>query len=312
MNDASHLPEIGATPTEAAGSARLNAVVVGWAAILSLLAPTPTHARMEIIAMAASAQTAHQLHVGDKTLAYIEAGAGPAVVIIHGVGGHKEDWAGVVEALAPTHHVFAVDMLGFGGSSKTGDDLSMPVQAAVIKALLDEMKIERVSLVGNSVGGWVATTFAATYPERTERLVIIDPAGFKAMFEGAPPVNFDPGSAEEMDKLIHFVINSKAADAPGFAQEAYRRYVASGEKAIFATWGKSLYISPRLEDLFPKITTPTVILWGHDDRLFPSELADVFPSQIAGARVEKIPNAGLFPQIDQPEATQAAIARALQ
>jgi len=250
---------------------------------------------------------AKTLAVGDKSLAYFEYGSGPAVVIVHGVGGHKEDWQGVASALAKTHHVFAIDMLGFGGSSKTGDDLSMPVQAAAIKALLDAKGIAKADIVGNSVGGWVATTFAATYPQSVNKLVIIDAAGFKAMFEGTPPVNFDPGSPEEMQKLIDFTINGPVAKTPGLAQRAYEGYVASGEKAITAMWGKSLFISPRIEELFPKVTAPTLVLWGADDKLFPSVLAGVFAGQIKGARSQLIPNAGHFPQIDQPDATIKAL-----
>lgn len=245
--------------------------------------------------------------VDGKTLAYNAFGAGPAAVIIHGVGGHKEDWTGVAEALAATHRVLAIDMLGFGESSKTGDDLSMPVQANAINALLDSEEITRAAIIGNSVGGWVAATFAATYPDRTERLVLIDAAGFKAMFEGAPPVNFDPGTVEEMHALIRFVINSDVAETPGLAQRAFDGYVASGEKAIAATWGQSLFQSPRLEDLLPKITAPTLVLWGAGDRLFPSVLAGVFADQIAGATSQLIPDAGHFPQIDNPAATIAAI-----
>jgi pimeloyl-ACP methyl ester carboxylesterase len=251
--------------------------------------------------------TTQKLTFGDKSLAYSEVGIGPAVVIVHGVGGHKEDWQEVAAALAESHLVFAIDMLGFGESSKTGDDLSMPVQAAAIRALLDAHNIARADLVGNSVGGWVATTFAATYPDSVGKLIIIDAAGFSAMFEGAPPVNFDPGNAEEMDALIHFVINSNVADTPGLAQQAYDGYVASGEKAIAATWGKSLFISPRLEALFPKVTAPTLVLWGADDKLFPAGLCDAFVAQIAGAKGHKSAGAGHFPQIDQPAATVAAI-----
>lgn len=276
-----------------------------------LIVATPLQAGTTMSTTPGTATSSHQLKLDDKSLAYLEAGKGPAVVIIHGVGGHKEDWAGVVATLANTHHVFAIDMLGFGQSSKTGDDLSMPVQARAIRALLDAQHIERATLVGNSVGGWVATTFAATYPERTARLVIIDAAGFKAMFEGPPPVNFDPNNVADMNKLVHVVINSPLADAPGFAEKAFRSYVDSGEKAISAIWGKSLVSSPRLEELFPKVQAPTVILWGQDDRLFPSILAEAFKAQIKGARVEMIPNAGHFPHLDQPQATQAAIVRAL-
>jgi abhydrolase domain-containing protein 6 len=253
-------------------------------------------------------QATKTIAVGDKTLAYLEVGSGPTVVIVHGVGGHKEDWQGVALALSKSHHVFAIDMLGFGQSSKNGDDLSMLVQAAAIKALLDAHQIAKADLVGNSVGGWVATTFAATYPQSVDKLVIIDAAGFKAMFEGSPPVNFDPGNADEMQKLIDITINGPVAKTPGLAQRAYDRYVASGEKAITAIWGKSLFISPRLEELFPKVKAPTLVLWGADDKLFPSVLSGVFGAQIAGSTSQTIPAAGHFPQIDQPEATTAAIA----
>ena len=247
------------------------------------------------------------LALGDETLAYVDLGSGPLVVIVHEVGGHKEDWLGVASALIPTHRVMAIDMLGFGESSKTGDDLSMPVQAAALKALVEHAGVDRADVVGNSVGGWVAATFAATYPELLDRLVLIDVAGFAAMFEGEPPVNFDPDDATEMQKLIDITINSSVAETPGLAEQAFDAYVASGEKAIAATWSQSLYASPRLEELMPRITAPTLVLWGAEDRLFPAGLADVFSGQIEGASAQLIPNAGHFPQIDNPSATTEAI-----
>ena len=251
--------------------------------------------------------TSMSLAVGDKTLAYTDAGEGPTVVIVHGVGGHKEDWAAVAAALATKRRVFTIDMLGFGESSKNGDDLGIPLQAQAIAALLDAHDLTTAALVGNSVGGWVTATFAAHYPARIEKLVLIDVAGFRAMFEGEPPVNFDPDSPEEMQKLIDITINGPVAKIPGLAEQAFAAYVASGEKAISATWGQSIYGSPRLEELLPAITAPTLVLWGADDKLFPSVLAGVFAGQIAGATSQLIPDAGHFPQVDQPEATIAAI-----
>lgn len=252
--------------------------------------------------------TTHSLAVDDKTLAYTHAGEGPAVVVVHGVGGHKEDWAGVAAELAQTHSVFTIDMLGFGESSKNGDDLGMDVQAGAVAALLDAHDIASAALVGNSVGGWVTATFAARHPDRVSKLVLIDVAGFAAMFEGEPPVNFDPDSPEEMQALIDITINGPVAKIPGIAENAFSAYVASGEKAISATWGKSIFLSPRLETLLPDIKAPTLVLWGADDKLFPAVLAGVFAGQIEGATSQLIADAGHFPQIDQPEATIAAIA----
>ena len=278
------------------------------AALAALQAPA-LHAQTQ---QEMPAMTQKTLALGEKTLAYLQTGAGPAVVIIHGVGGHKEDWQGVASALAATHTVYAIDMLGFGASSKTGDDLSMTVQAAAVKALLEAEGLTSADIVGNSVGGWVAATFAATYPDSVTHLILIDAAGFKAMFEGTPPVNFDPNDAAEMQALINITINSPIAQTPGLAEKALAAYIASGEKAISATWGKSLFGSTRLEDLLPKIKAPTLVLWGADDKLFPSVLAGVFAGQISGATSQLIPNAGHFPQIDAPEATIAAIATFLK
>jgi abhydrolase domain-containing protein 6 len=243
---------------------------------------------------------------GDKSLAYKEQGSGPPVVIVHGVGGHKEDWTGVAQALADKYHVIAIDMLGFGESSKTGDDLSMPVQAAALEALFDAKSLEKVSLIGNSVGGWVTATFAATYPKRLDKLVLIDVAGFEAMFEGEPPANFDPNTVEEQRALLR-VVAPNAADILGVAEHAFESYVATGEKAIAAVWGQSLYASPRLETLLPKITAPTLVLWGADDTLFPSVLCDVFAGQIADAQSALIAGAGHFPHMDNPDGTIDAV-----
>ncbi len=295
-----------ALASRSCGLAMGAAVILGAASAIAAQPQQPQ--RQGAIDMPDATLATHTITAGDKTLAYFDFGAGPPVVIIHGVGGHKEDWVGVAHVLARTHRVLAVDMLGFGASSKTGEDLSMPVQAAAILSLLDHLSLARADIVGNSVGGWVAATFAAEHPERVNRLVLIDVAGFKAMFEGPPPVNFDPSSPEEMQKLIDITINSPVAQTPGLAQRAYDGYVSSGEKAISATWGRSLFISPRLETLLPKIKAPTLVLWGADDKLFPSALASVFSAQIAGSESHLIAGAGHFPQIDQPDATSAAIA----
>jgi pimeloyl-ACP methyl ester carboxylesterase len=149
-------------------------------------------------------------------------------------------------------------------------------------------------------------TFAATYPDRTDKLVLIDVAGFEAMFEGEPSANFDPGSVEEQRALLR-VVAPKAADIPGVAEHAFESYITNGEKAIAAMWGQSLDSSPRLETVLPNISAPALVLWGADDTLFPAVLADVFAGQIATAQSALIADAGHFPHMDNPGATTAAI-----
>lgn len=246
--------------------------------------------------------------IGAAEQSYLKWGSGPAVVIVHGVGGHKEDWIGVSEALARSHTVYAVDMLGFGGSSRGAPDLRIPAQAAAIKALLGGEGVKTAAIVGNSVGGWVAATFAAEYPEATEKLVVIDPAGFAAMFQGEPPVNLFPDTLDQMKKLLGFVIHSSFAHTDAFAEEAFARFNAGGEKAIVPVLWPGLLASPTLEVVLPRVKAPTLVLWGQEDRLFPVALCPYITSLAPGATSTVIEQASHFAQIDQP----AAVVRALQ
>ena len=245
-------------------------------------------------------ESTHQ--AGADTQAYFKTGSGPAVVIIHGVGGHKEDWRGVAEALAANHTVYAVDMLGFGGSSRDCKDLKVSTQAAAIKALLAKEGLAKAKLIGNSVGGWVAATFAATYPEMTDKLVVIDPAGFAAMFEGESPVNLFPDDVEQMKKLLSFVIHSDFAHTNEFAAQAFAGFQASGEKSIVPVLWPSLFESARLEALLPNVKAPMLVIWGKEDRLFPVALCPYLTSLTPGAKSVVIENASHFPQVDQPAA----------
>jgi triacylglycerol lipase len=243
-------------------------------------------------------QGAHQ--AGDDLQAYFKIGSGPAIVIIHGVGGHKEDWRAVAEALAESHSVYAVDMLGFGGSSRTCRDLSISTQAGAIKALLATEGVATAGIIGNSVGGWVAATFAATYPELTEKLAIIDPAGFEAMFKGEPPVNLFPDDVTQMKKLLSFVIHSDFAHTDEFAAQAFAGFQESGEKSIVPVLWPGLFGSARLEAVLPNVKAPTLVIWGNEDKLFPVALCPYLTSLTPGAKSVIIENASHFPHIDQP------------
>ncbi len=250
----------------------------------------------------------HTLVIGSKTLAYAKTGHGPAVVVVHGVGGHKEDWAGVAEALAPHHTVYAIDMVGFGESSKTGDQITMEDQAAALAALLDDQELKTADLIGNSVGGWAAATFAAEHPDRVRRLVLVDAAGFKAMFEGPPPVDFYPQDTAAMSKLLQYVRYAPETHTEAYAETALAAFKATGDAQAEQAVGKGLFVSTRLEEVADKITAPTLVIWGAEDKLFPPVIADLVCGHVKGSHKVLIPNAGHFPQLDNPEVFNGALA----
>ncbi len=297
-------------------SAMARCAVGPWllAATAACTTPTPSSTAQPGAGAPATAVTSPdtpreaRLAIGDQALAYLKAGRGPAVVVIHGIGGHKEDWKGTMAALAGRHTVYAIDMLGYGKSSRGGPELTLRTQADAVRALLDAERIDRASLVGNSVGGWVAATFASAWPERTSRLVLVDAAGLKAMFAGPPPVNFAPTSVDEMQKLLQYSLASDWAHTRAFAEKAFAGFQASGEAQTLPKFFAGFQKSALLDDLLPKIQAPTLVVWGDSDRLFPLSMADTVTTGIAGARKVVIPRAGHFPHVDNAQAFEAAVA----
>jgi pimeloyl-ACP methyl ester carboxylesterase len=255
----------------------------------------------------AFAPESKSLTVGENSLVYLKSGTGPALVIIHGIGGHKEDWQGVMEAMSSTHTVYAVDMLGFGGSTRAAKDLSMKAQSDAVLALLKSEGVEKADILGNSVGGWVAATFAAANPANTNKLIVVDPAGFKAMFEGQPPVNIFPDDAAQMKKLLEFVRFDKSVHTDEVAMAALEGLNASGEKTIQAVLWPALGGSPKLEEVMPNIKAPTLVIWGKEDKLFPVALAPYITSLTPGATSVVIANASHFPHLDNPTEFGAAV-----
>jgi pimeloyl-ACP methyl ester carboxylesterase len=248
-----------------------------------------------------STRDAQTIKVGNDTYSYLKQGNGPALVIVHGVGGHKEDWQGVMSAFSTTHTVYAVDMLGFGGSSREASDLTIPKQAAAIKALLDSERVQKADLIGNSVGGWVAASFASQYPAATNKLIVANPAGFEAMFKGEPPVNLFPNDLSQMKKLLTYVLYSSFAHTDDFAQKALNALDASNERTLAPRLFPALGKSPRLEEVMPKIKADTLVIWGKEDKLFPVALAPYIAGLTPRARSAIVENAGHFPHIDQPQ-----------
>src|SRR3954470_24681134 len=110
-------------------------------------------------------------------LAFLRAGSGPALLLLHGIGNSCETWAGVIDRLAETHTVIAPDLLGHGSSDKPRGGYSIAGYANGMRDLLSVLDIERATVVGHSLGGGIALQFAYQFPERVERIVLVGSGG---------------------------------------------------------------------------------------------------------------------------------------
>src|SRR3954451_13999982 len=109
--------------------------------------------------------------------AFVRAGEGPALLLLHGIGNNCQTWSGVIDRLAETHTVIAPDLLGHGDSDKPRGDYSIPAYANGMRDLLSVLDIEQVTVVGHSLGGGIALQFAYQFPERCARLVLVGSSG---------------------------------------------------------------------------------------------------------------------------------------
>ena len=133
-----------------------------------------------------------RLHKHD--LAYLDSGEGPTVLFIHGLLGSNRHWASLMTTLGADHRVLAPDLFGHGASDKPMGDYSLGAHAATLRDLLDLLEVDRVTLVGHSLGGGIALQFCYLFPERVNRLVLVSSGGLGRRRESAPAIGDVAGS----------------------------------------------------------------------------------------------------------------------
>src|SRR5438132_1963286 len=129
----------------------------------------------------------NSVRVFGANLHYVDAGSGSVVVLLHGLADDVGVWESVMPALADRHRVIALDQIGFGRCDKPLLGYRAATFVDFLDGYLNDLKIDGASLVGNSLGGWIAADFALAHPERIERLVLCDAAGYAAV-----PKTMDP------------------------------------------------------------------------------------------------------------------------
>src|SRR5436190_12466095 len=142
-----------------------------------------------------------------QTIHYFDIGSGPVVVLLHGLGSRKDDWLPVLEPLAQKHRLLVPDQIGFGKSDKPLLDYTVQTYVDFLNEFLRQLKVEKVSLVGESLGGWISALYAVELSDgghliALDKLVLVDAAGLK---QDAPIPNLNPSSLAAMRGLMESV-----------------------------------------------------------------------------------------------------------
>ena len=240
---------------------------------------------------------------------YVEAGSGVPVILVHGLADDAGVWDSIIQLLAAKFRVIALDQIGFGRSDKPLLSYRVTTFVDFLDGFLSELKIDHASLVGNSLGGWVAAALAIAHPERIERLVLSDAAGYTASIKNMNPRTLSAlrgASREDIRYLGPLTFHDK-----GFYEDvdlAFKQRVTAGDGYTVGQVLDSLIRGDdTLDDKLRMITRPTLVLWGRDDKLIPLSFAERFHREIANSRLRIIDNCGHVPQVECPDEYAAAV-----
>ena len=231
-----------------------------------------------------------------QSIHYIEAGQGAAVILLHGLGATKEAWGANFAALASKYHVYALDQLGFGHSDKPLIDYKIATWADFLRGFMQSQNIPKATVVGNSLGGWIATEFAVQHPEMVDKLVLVDAAGLAG---DIPSIDLNPSTIAGWRTLLELIFYDKKMVTDEDAMQLFtdRMHKNDGYTIERTVAG---FARPQFEDdKLKSIHVPTLVVWGRNDELISVDSAEKFGRGIPGAKVVVVEQCGHVPQIEK-------------
>jgi len=264
-----------------------------------------------------------QIKTAKGSISVTEAGSGPAVIMLHGLGATKVSFLPTVAALAGSFRTIAVDLPGFGDSVKPIRAAYDPAYfAGTMLALLDALELDSAHVVGNSMGGRVAIEIGLRAPDRVDRLGLLAPSlawlrdrpWAPLLRLMAPQLGLiQPAPRTAVEAIVRRVIPGAQEEwtAAGI-DEFLRSYLTPRGRAAFYAAARNIYLEePRgphgLWTRLPELEPASLFVWGKRDQLVPIRFADHVREALPGARHLEL-DCGHVPQLERPKQTHAALA----
>lgn len=278
-------------------------LVLTWTSGASLLreaARSAEHARAGL--------SQDSITVDDHDIAFLSGGSGEEMLLIHGFNADKDNWTRLAAHLTDTVACTAVDLPGHGESSRL-DAASYDISSQVdrLKRIHDRLGLGAVHLVGNSMGGHIATVYAVRHPADVASLILLAPAGVtsperselsRRLAAGDHPLM--PSNAEEYDELLAFVF-VEPPYMPGVVKTHFATAAVRNRPFTDKIWGDLGAAPLPLEPLLSEVKVPTYVLWGDHDRVLDPSGSTVFAAGIEGSKVEILDACGHAPMIEHPD-----------
>lgn len=268
----------------------------------------------------APAPESKQVEIFGQKIHYLEAGSAsnPTVILLHGLGGDATNWAMTVPALSGKYHVYVLDQIGFGKSDKPITNYRVSMLVEFLDVFCKKLGIQKASLVGNSLGGWTAASFALAHPEKVDKLVLVCAAGYTGKRWGGPEMTkealaaLNPSTTEDFKRLFSLILHNKAMLTDQFIETALTNKFKRGDGYTINLFIESILRGEDFLDGKAKaIKAPTLALWGKNDGLTPLGIGKAFVEDIQGAQLVVIDNCGHVPQMEKAAEFNAALLKFL-
>ncbi|WP_445671826.1 alpha/beta fold hydrolase [Pseudomonas inefficax] len=232
-----------------------------------------------------------------------QAGEGTPVMYLHGGG----TWHGLgfASGLMDRHKVYLPHHPGFGLSEDNANITSISDCVDHYANLLDTLGLQRVHLVGSSLGGRIVAEFAARYPDRVSKLVLAAPAGLSVAEHPLPDL-----SAIPLQDFPSYLVNDMQVLLPFLPNEPDEEFMSMRAReggAVMRLLGQSGLDNPNMAEQLQHIDAPTLIIWGRLDRMLPVGRVESWKNNIFGAQVKVVEDAGHLPLDESAEARQALL-----
>ncbi len=249
---------------------------------------------------------------------YLVAGSGPAVLLVHGITSRSETWRRVIPRLAERHTVIAPDLLGHGESAKPRGDYSLGSFASGLRDIMIALEVPTATVVGHSLGGGIAMQLAYQFPERVERLVLVNSGGLgrevslllrAATLPGAElvlPLLFGSPVLRPAGAVLGRVLGGlgmrSSGDLEGIAHGVASLRRAEARRAFLHTARSIMDVGGQRVDardrLYLAESMPSLIVWGERDPLIPADHGRAAHAAMPGSRLEVFEDSGHFPHMD--------------
>lgn len=243
--------------------------------------------------------------VNSHKIRYLEAGdSDKTVLLVHGLGASAERWKNTIPEFSKKFRVIVPDLLGFGYSDKPMIDYTPQFFAKTLYEFLKTISIGKTSLIGSSLGGQVVAEFTSRYPKKTDKIILVSPAGMMKRPTSALAA-YISAALYPTQQNVQNAFEMMAIDNKKVPSEVIENFIdrmsLPNAKMSFISTILGLKNSNVITDALSRITAPTLVIWGREDPVIPIKYADGFVKSIKNCKYIEMKGCGHTPYVEDPK-----------